>query len=80
MVRQLDDITETCPNMMTRKHQDSSSQVKPKHLTLVSGGSRHSHLKGGGHEMRLNAKGTVGRELYRGRKLIYNVITTRKIR
>ena len=30
----------------------------------------------GGHEMRLNAKGTVGR--FGGRKLIYNKIITRK--
>ena len=32
---------------------------------------------GGGHEMRLNAKGTV--ESFGGRKLIYNKIINRKI-
>ena len=32
--------------------------------------------EGGGHEMRLNAKGTVGS--FGGRKLIYNKIITRK--
>ena len=32
----------------------------PKHY-IISGGSRHSIGGGGGHAMRLNAKGTVGR-------------------
>ena len=40
--------------------------------------SRHSIWGGGGcHEMRLNAKGTVGS--FGGRKLICNKIITRKI-
>ena len=42
------------------------------------GGSRHSIWEGGGgHEMRPNAKGTVGS--FGGQKLIYNKIITRKI-
>ena len=43
---------------------------------VSSGGSRHSIGGGGGgeHEMRLNAKGTVGS--FGGRKLIYNKIIT----
>ena len=46
----------------------SRSQIFP--LGLEGGG-------GGGHEMRLNAKGTVGS--FGGRTLIYNKIITRKI-
>ena len=46
-------------------------------INIVSGGSRHSIWGGGGHEMRLNAMGTV--RSFGGRKLIYNKIITRKI-
>ena len=44
--------------------------------TFLLGGGGGGGGGGAGHEMRLNAKGTVGS--FGGRKLIYNKIITRK--